>query len=286
MIAAPGQACLPPDAAPFWLFLLSLTMFVVAIGYVVINFVGRGDSWSQGRFLSFVVLPTVIGTTALTLFWSAYPCEPDEAAALFVSAVLPAAGWLVIGALARPSLRTAVPTIAAAVATVAGVATSFHYTGPTTLPPEPPRWDAGPTLLCIHGAGGNAGLWRPLLAKVAPPRNAVALDLPGHGRSGSTESLGSVPAYADFVREFAKAHRQAPDLATLAQDPAFKAAIGEAVAQANKHLSAIERIRRFHVMPEPFTVENGLMTPTLKLRRHLIVRAYRDLLEGLYGAKA
>ncbi|MGE3291585.1 MAG: long-chain fatty acid--CoA ligase [Geminicoccaceae bacterium] len=92
--------------------------------------------------------------------------------------------------------------------------------------------------------------------------------------------------HPDFVREFARAHHQTPDLATLAQDPAFKAAIGEAVARANKHLSAIERIRRFHVMPEPFTVENGLMTPTLKLRRHLIVRAYRDLLEGLYGAKA
>ena len=61
--------------------------------------------------------------------------------------------------------------------------------------------------------------------------------------------------------------------------------IGEAVARANRSLSAIERIRRFHIMAEPFTVENGLMTPTLKLRRHLIVKAYRELLEGLYGSK-
>ena len=38
-------------------------------------------------------------------------------------------------------------------------------------------------------------------------------------------------------------------------------------------------------MPEPFSVDNGLMTPTLKLRRHLIVKAYRELLEGLYGSK-
>ena len=37
-------------------------------------------------------------------------------------------------------------------------------------------------------------------------------------------------------------------------------------------------------MPEPFSIENGLMTPTLKLRRHLIVKAHRELLEGLYGA--
>jgi hypothetical protein len=121
VMAPPGQPCLPADTAPFWLALLSLTMFVVAIGYVVMNFVGRGDSWSQRRFLSFVVAPTVVGTIGLTLFWSAYPCAPGEAAALFVSAVMPAAGWLVIGAMARPNLRTALPTIAAAVLTAAAL---------------------------------------------------------------------------------------------------------------------------------------------------------------------
>lgn len=89
----------------------------------------------------------------------------------------------------------------------------------------------------------------------------------------------------DFVREFARTHRKPADLALLAEDTDFRAAIGNAVARANKALSAIERIRRFHVMAEPFTVENGLMTPTLKLRRHLIVRAYRDVLDGLYGGK-
>ena len=89
----------------------------------------------------------------------------------------------------------------------------------------------------------------------------------------------------DFAREFARAHRKPADLVLLAEDADFRAAMGEAVARANKSLSAIERIRRFHVMAEPFTVENGLMTPTLKLRRHLIVRAYRGVLEGLYGSR-
>ncbi|MFO1047748.1 MAG: long-chain fatty acid--CoA ligase [Geminicoccaceae bacterium] len=89
----------------------------------------------------------------------------------------------------------------------------------------------------------------------------------------------------DFVREFARSRRKPADLAVLAEDADFRTSVGEAVARANKELSAIERIRRFHIMSEPFTVENGLMTPTLKLRRHLIVRAYRDVLEGLYGSK-
>jgi hypothetical protein len=128
VIAAPGQACLPANAAPFWLGLLSLSMFVVAIGYVVMNFVGRGDSWPQGRFLSFVVGPAVAGTIGLTLFWSAYPCAPDETAALFVSAVLPAAGWLVIGAMARPNVRTVPPALAAAALTVAALVTAGGWT--------------------------------------------------------------------------------------------------------------------------------------------------------------
>ena len=96
-----GVPCLAADTAPFWLALLSLSMFVVAIGYVAMNFTGRGEEWSQNRFLSFVVAPTVIGTIALTLFWSAYPCEPNEVTAVLVSAVVPAACWLVIGRLGR-----------------------------------------------------------------------------------------------------------------------------------------------------------------------------------------
>ena len=47
---------------------------------------------------------------------------------------------------------------------------------------------------------------------------------------------------------------------------------------------AIERIRKFEVMAEPFSVENGLMTPTLKLRRPRIIEHHGALLEGLYAA--
>ena len=164
VIAAPGQACLPADAAPFWFGLLSLSMFVVAIGYVVMNFVGRGDSWPQGRFLSFVVGPTVIGTIGLTLFWSAYPCAPDETAALFVSAVLPAAGWLVIGAIARPNVRTAPPALAAAALTAAALVTAGGWT-----PGGPWRIElvAGVPLMLIAVAALNQRLDRRALSRIA-----------------------------------------------------------------------------------------------------------------------
>ena len=90
--------------------------------------------------------------------------------------------------------------------------------------------------------------------------------------------------HQEFLRMFARTHKREVDLAVLAQDPDFRAAIGEAVARANRSLSPIERVRRFHVMPESFSVDNGLMTPTLKLRRHLIVKANQSLLDSLYSA--
>lgn len=89
--------------------------------------------------------------------------------------------------------------------------------------------------------------------------------------------------HQEFVRSFARAHHCEPDLAELSRNPEFRAAVGEAVRRANNGLSPIERVRRFELMPEAFSVENGFMTPTLKLRRHLIVKAHQELLEGLYG---
>ncbi len=90
--------------------------------------------------------------------------------------------------------------------------------------------------------------------------------------------------HQEFVRNFARTHRCEPDLGELASNTEFKAAIGEAVRRTNAALSPIERVRRFAIMPEAFSVENGFMTPTLKLRRHLIVNAHQQLIESLYGS--
>jgi long-chain acyl-CoA synthetase len=87
---------------------------------------------------------------------------------------------------------------------------------------------------------------------------------------------------ADFAKSYARAHRLPFDLATLAEDEGFERALGEAVKRANQTLSVLERVRHFKLMPEPFSIENGLMTPTLKLKRQVIYRAHRELFESLY----
>ena len=87
----------------------------------------------------------------------------------------------------------------------------------------------------------------------------------------------------DFATDWARAHNVAGDLAALAGNSEFRATIGRAVENANKQLSAIEKVRKFTLATQPFSVENGQMTPTLKVRRHAILREYRDALDALYG---
>ena len=73
------------------------------------------------------------------------------------------------------------------------------------------------------------------------------------------------------------------DLAALADDEAFLKAVGDAVGRMNADLSVIERVRRFAVTREAFTIENDMMTPSMKIRRHVIRERYGDVLESLYG---
>ena len=87
---------------------------------------------------------------------------------------------------------------------------------------------------------------------------------------------------AEFAAAWAQQHGQANDLAALVQVPEFRTAVGHAVEHANLQLSPIEKVRKFALAPHPFTIENGQLTPSLKVRRHAVLREYRDVLEGLY----
>ena len=58
--------------------------------------------------------------------------------------------------------------------------------------------------------------------------------------------------------------------------------IGSIVDNFNKNLGIIEKIKKFILIDEEFTIENGLMTPTLKLKRKKIIERYKQDLEKLY----
>jgi long-chain acyl-CoA synthetase len=61
-----------------------------------------------------------------------------------------------------------------------------------------------------------------------------------------------------------------------------EAELGKAVARVNARLSNIERIRRWGLAPAAFTVENGLLTPTMKVKRRAVLEQHRMEIAALY----
>ena len=86
----------------------------------------------------------------------------------------------------------------------------------------------------------------------------------------------------DWAAKWAAANGKPADMPSLAADPAFHAALDKAVSKVNQRLSGTEKVRRFAVATAPFSIDNEQMTPTMKIRRHVIVRKYRDVLDALY----
>tara|TARA_B100001057_G_scaffold400236_1_gene411356 strand:- start:155 stop:1855 length:1701 start_codon:yes stop_codon:yes gene_type:complete len=54
------------------------------------------------------------------------------------------------------------------------------------------------------------------------------------------------------------------------------------IENLNKNLAMIEKIKKFKLINEEFTIENGMLTPTLKLKRKKILQKYKEDLEKLY----
>ncbi|MGW1747309.1 AMP-dependent synthetase/ligase [Streptomyces sp. NPDC002092] len=69
------------------------------------------------------------------------------------------------------------------------------------------------------------------------------------------------------------------------EENALREEIGRAVAAANSAVSRSESIRVFRVLPEQFDMSNGLMTPSMKLRRDAIVRHYAFEIDAMYQAR-
>jgi long-chain acyl-CoA synthetase len=87
----------------------------------------------------------------------------------------------------------------------------------------------------------------------------------------------------DWLQAWARAQGKTGDAKALADDKDLAAALSAVVERVNAGLSPLEKIRRVLVAAEPFTIENEMLTPTLKIRRHKVREAYGARLEALYA---
>jgi len=69
----------------------------------------------------------------------------------------------------------------------------------------------------------------------------------------------------------------------LVRKPEIVALYDEKIAAFNRSLARFEQIRKFTLLPKPFTVEGGEITPTLKVRRKMVIEKYREVLDAMYA---
>ncbi len=77
--------------------------------------------------------------------------------------------------------------------------------------------------------------------------------------------------------------REGEDMSGLVDDEALRAEIQNAVDDANKAVSNAEAIKKFAILPIDFTEEGGQLTPTLKLKRSVVMKDFESAVEALYS---
>jgi long-chain acyl-CoA synthetase len=91
-----------------------------------------------------------------------------------------------------------------------------------------------------------------------------------------------VPSFEQLRDWAAQNGASVDDREALVKAPEVRALIQRAIDNVNTQLARFETIKRFELLPEEFTVENELLTPSLKVRRKQVMHRYRDDIAALY----
>jgi long-chain acyl-CoA synthetase len=81
---------------------------------------------------------------------------------------------------------------------------------------------------------------------------------------------------------WAEQHGKTGSVADLVDDPDLRQAVEGAIDDANQAVSKAEAIRKFEILPYDWTEEGGQLTPSLKLKRNVVMRECRDEIAALY----
>lgn len=84
------------------------------------------------------------------------------------------------------------------------------------------------------------------------------------------------------LEEFAKSENINEYLPNLLDHPLVQKAIHTCVQDVNAQLSSYEKVKKYRVVSDEFSIETGDLTPTMKVKKHLVFKKYRDLIESMY----
>ena len=97
--------------------------------------------------------------------------------------------------------------------------------------------------------------------------------------------VGLIVPDPEWLIDWAIANDEKPDCPELCRNPAVQRALMAAVDRVNADLSVTEKVRRIAVTADAFTVDNEMLTPSMKIRRHKIKEVYGAKLDALCGDK-
>jgi long-chain acyl-CoA synthetase len=88
-----------------------------------------------------------------------------------------------------------------------------------------------------------------------------------------------------WAKEHGKPTPDSPEalIQSLVDDPDVRASIQKSVDEANEQVSRAESVREFRILPTELTVEDGELTPSLKVKRKVVQDRFADVITSIYG---
>ena len=91
-----------------------------------------------------------------------------------------------------------------------------------------------------------------------------------------------VPSFKTVKNWYAEQGKTYPGNEAATKEPAIITRITEAINLFNKEFNHVEQIKKFELLPAEWTIESGELTPTLKLKRKVMLEKYKAVIERLY----
>jgi long-chain acyl-CoA synthetase len=134
--------------------------------------------------------------------------------------------------------------------------------------------------IIVNAAGKN----------IAPAKLETAVK--GHPLVGEACMIGDGRKYltmlvaldADVAPAWAESHGLTfGGLAAFSELPEVRAEIDRVIDEANQHVSRVEQVKKFHIVPDSWGPETGEITPSLKLKRQVVLDKYSMEINALYA---
>ena len=120
--------------------------------------------------------------------------------------------------------------------------------------------------------------------KITDRKKDIIVSLGGDNIAPSKlENLLTLSSDIEQACVFGEQKNYIAELIILSADSkAKKEQIDLYIEKMNVDLTQPEKIKRYHIIDEPFTIENNLMTPTMKVRRHEVEKKYSEVINGMF----